>query len=1613
MDTLSRCVTRAEVRSALDNLPEGLDETYERILHAIDTKGREGQLAQRALTWLVAALRPLQLDELVEGLSINLRTRTLDSDFGPMHYGALLDACGSLVTYTEKTGIIILSHFSVKVSHNSYPVCCIVVERPALQEYLIGQLIFTKLPQYHITWEHAHLHLARSCLCYLSIYLDSFSGSSRSSNIAATDLDGISTFRDRLRIMSQPLLDYVLNDAVDHFQHLRLLQFESILHDIRILAHNIQQQSRMWNNLCRSARRIVDPTTPNWPPSKHDLMLYTVVAYAPNSLLQIILRSAAFKPKESTNPLIYAAYFNKEERARTLLSRRVRLNGRGWDIDGFLQVFPIEVALQKRHYDMVTLFVREGSPIPLHVFTNARKIPPSIVRMLFQSDDFAEATNNRFDGAVDPPTGLVVCLSESEGTCEHELIAVLRRFIQVIESDLAYNEQAKKLLNFTVEEGHVSATRYLLSRGASIPPDILLTGMCRLWDNPRTTEMIHFLVENGANVHARAPTGDGVLHTALQALQNDDHALDTVNVLVSHGCDPLAGTPFGETPLHLAVDRGFVTVTRYLLSLGLPSSPDLLRAALKSCWPNKASMIDLLIEYGVDVHTHTAAGVPMLHSALQALWDEDTVLNIVKSLVSHGQDPLEMNTYGKSPLHIAVDRGFAPVIRYLLSLGLLPSPDLLHAALKSCWPNKASMIDLLIEYGVDVHTHTAAGVPVLHSALRAHSNENTVLKIVKLLVSRGQDPLETNTSGETPLHLAVNCGFVSVTRYLLSLGLPPSPNLLHVAFMSLAPNKATMVDCLLEYGVDVHTHTAAGVPVLHSTLQALWDEDTVLKIVKLLVSRGQDPLETNTSGKTPLHIAVDRGFLSVTQYLLSLSLPPSPDLLRVALKWYRPNKASMIDLLIEYGVDVHTHRDTAARDPLLHSALKAPLDEDTVLKIVKLLVSRGHDPLETNTSGETPLHIAVDSGFVSVTRYLLSLGISPSPDLLHVAFKSHTPNEASMIDLLIEHGVDVKTPTAAGDPVLHSVLQSLRDVDEGATLTIVKLLVGRGCDPLETNASAETPLHIAVRRGFVSAARYLISLGASPSSGHLDAALKNNRTSMIIYLLENGVHDIASHTADQVAEPILHTALGEFPDEHYTLKVVKILISHGCDPLIANSSGETPVHVAVKRGFVSVTRHLLSLNISPPPDLLHIALEECELQTENLNIILCLLENGADIQALTATGDPVLHTALRSSQDEDVTLEITKVLICHGCDPLGASLSGKTLVHLALERGFLSVARYFLSLGVPPSADLILVLFKLRFEHEDDERLQMLRCLLVNGADVHACTTAGDTLLGIALQSFLEEEPALEALKLLVHHGCNPFECDSHGKTPLSIAVEQGQVSLTGFLLSLGPSSILVSNLLWAALCSYQFRPKSQMINFLIDQGASVFVQAQNGDTLLHLAITSLDNDEVLPLVELLLTQGCNPMIPNDSGTTPLHVAVERGRISVVEFFLSQNIQPPPDILFTAIQSSPALSSDVRLKIVEVLVTFGCNTQTCNAIGQTPLQAAYLGGHMDVGDFLLLNLEYPPVQAGRTELASESTWGASESLTGELVLLRCYDYFDQPYEHQVTLSWAPRRVSLE
>ena len=159
MEVLRDCLP-ASVRRTLKELPESLDETYERILKEIKKPNRG--LAQRVLQCLVVAIRPLRVAELAEVLAVDFE----DSEGIPRlnanwrwedQEQALLIACSSLIAIVEagnwdaETGdsrVVQFSHFSVK-------------------EFLTSPRLSTasgEISAYRINLENAHTILAQACL---------------------------------------------------------------------------------------------------------------------------------------------------------------------------------------------------------------------------------------------------------------------------------------------------------------------------------------------------------------------------------------------------------------------------------------------------------------------------------------------------------------------------------------------------------------------------------------------------------------------------------------------------------------------------------------------------------------------------------------------------------------------------------------------------------------------------------------------------------------------------------------------------------------------------------------------------------------------------------------------------------------------------------------------------------------------------------------------------------------------------------------------------------------------------------------------------------------------------------------------------------------------------------------------------------------------------------------------------------------------------------------------------------------------------------------------------------------------------------------------------------
>ena len=150
------------VRRTLRELPESLDETYERILKEIKKPNRS--LAQRVLQCLVVAVRPLRVAELAEVFAVDFDNAEgvprLNADWRwEDQEQALLIACSSLISIVKPidddsvvesgdSRVVQFSHFSVK-------------------EFLTSSRLSTasgEVSAYRIDLKHAHTILAQACL---------------------------------------------------------------------------------------------------------------------------------------------------------------------------------------------------------------------------------------------------------------------------------------------------------------------------------------------------------------------------------------------------------------------------------------------------------------------------------------------------------------------------------------------------------------------------------------------------------------------------------------------------------------------------------------------------------------------------------------------------------------------------------------------------------------------------------------------------------------------------------------------------------------------------------------------------------------------------------------------------------------------------------------------------------------------------------------------------------------------------------------------------------------------------------------------------------------------------------------------------------------------------------------------------------------------------------------------------------------------------------------------------------------------------------------------------------------------------------------------------------
>jgi len=205
LDRLRRCII-SRIRHALDELPETLDETYERTLLDIDKEN--WTYAHRLFQCLVVTRRPLYVEELAEFLAFEFEeggTPIFQANCRPSDpRDAVLSTCSSLIAVVDDFGsaTVQFSHFSVK-------------------EYLTSTRIAEgRVPRYYTPLVPAHSLVTQACLSILLMRDD--------------------------QIMKEPVKDFLL----DHYA-----------------AYNWQEHAKFGNILSQTedmVKRLFDPREPHF-----------------------------------------------------------------------------------------------------------------------------------------------------------------------------------------------------------------------------------------------------------------------------------------------------------------------------------------------------------------------------------------------------------------------------------------------------------------------------------------------------------------------------------------------------------------------------------------------------------------------------------------------------------------------------------------------------------------------------------------------------------------------------------------------------------------------------------------------------------------------------------------------------------------------------------------------------------------------------------------------------------------------------------------------------------------------------------------------------------------------------------------------------------------------------------------------------------------------------------------------------------------------------------------------------------------------------------------------------------------------------------------------------
>ena len=732
------------LRRILDELPESLDETYERILKQINNSNREH--AYRLLQCLAVAIRPLCVEELAEVLAVDFHAGGMPKLNAGWRWEdqeeAVLSACSSLVTLIIDRGtrVVQFSHFSVK-------------------EFLTSDRLVNsveEMSRFHIPIEPSHVILAQSCLGVL-LRLDDH-----------TDAEDIPLIRYAAYYWYQHAqignVEFYIKDAMDHFFDMDNPHFSAWI-----------RFQGLYSPLGYALSEKTFPSTP----------LYLAGYYGLRGLVDRLITK---QPHHVNNwggrigtPLHASVHGGHLEVAQLLFAHGADINSRSKD-----HQTPLHIATELGHSDLEMWLLDCGADVnargmdgrtPLHHVADNGHLETA--RVLLERN--AEV-NPRDDN------GLTPFLSASESGNAN----VLRLLLDHNVDEDVRNNNGSTALHIAANCGHLEVAQILLERGAEVDArnhlEIIIhcastKGQAdlsslsldeHLRDRGMTplhyaainghTEFVRLLLERNAEVNAQ--NNRGFTPFLFASWKGNT---DVFRLLLDHNGNEHVHDDEGKTPLHYAAYLDHLDAARLLLERNLDINardtngltPFLCASACQS-----SSVLKFLLENDADEHVCDDAGSTPLHYAAA-----NDSLDCAQLLLKRGADVNARNDLGFTALVLASIKSHAEVVQFLLD----QNADVhvrdnhentpLHVSVAY---GQFEVSRLLLERRADVNAKNDEGSTPLHRVSEAPLERGT--DVVRLLLDHGADVQVRNISGKTPFDVALDAEKQKIVQLLSNLG---------------------------------------------------------------------------------------------------------------------------------------------------------------------------------------------------------------------------------------------------------------------------------------------------------------------------------------------------------------------------------------------------------------------------------------------------------------------------------------------------------------------------------------------------------------------------------------------------------------------------------------------------------------------------------------------------------------------------------------------------------------------------------------------------------------------------------------------------------------------------